>query len=75
MVYRSGAATIDALTHARSRYRGPTPTVLPATTPDVVHRPHGLLDGRVRVGTVAEHEVEVVEAKALAGRRFLPPRS
>ena len=30
----------------------------------VVHREHGLLDRRVRIGAVAEHEVDVIEAEA-----------
>ena len=36
-----------------------------AAVDDVRHRPHGLLDGRLRVGPVAEEEVDEVEPEAL----------
>ncbi len=41
------------------------PVVRPAAVDGVGHRPHRLLDGRVRVGAVAEDEVVAVEADAL----------
>ena len=42
-----------------------TPVESLALRDHVAHRPHGLLDGSVRVGAMAVHQVEEVEAEAL----------